>query len=57
MGDGFTSPPKDVALRVFIALKNPSISAGLKPATLESSGKNANHYTTEDGLTLYVIFS
>jgi hypothetical protein len=45
--DGFTSPPKEVVLRSFITLKNPSSSAGFKPANLGSSGKHANHYTTE----------
>jgi hypothetical protein len=33
--------------RIFIALKNPSSSAGFEPAILVSSGKNAIHYTTE----------
>jgi hypothetical protein len=45
--DGFTSPPKEVVLRIFIALKNPSSSAGFEAANLGSSGKHANHYTTE----------
>jgi hypothetical protein len=27
MADGFTSPPKEGVLRIFIALKNPSPSA------------------------------
>jgi hypothetical protein len=31
--DGFTSPPKEVALRIFITLKNPSTSVG-NPRTL-----------------------
>jgi hypothetical protein len=26
--DGFTSPPKEVVLRIFITLKNPSTSVG-----------------------------
>jgi hypothetical protein len=30
--DGFTSPPKEVVLRIFITLKNPSTSAGIEPA-------------------------
>jgi hypothetical protein len=30
--DGFTSPPKEVVLRIFITLKNPSISVGIEPA-------------------------
>jgi hypothetical protein len=44
---GFVSLPKEVVLRIFIALKNPS-SAGFEPANLGSSGKHNNHYTTED---------
>jgi hypothetical protein len=44
--DGFTSPPKEIVLRIFIALKNPSPSSGFEPATLGSSGKHADHYTT-----------
>ena len=41
--DGFTSPPKEVVLRIFITLKNPSTSAGIEPANLGSSGEHANH--------------
>jgi hypothetical protein len=41
--DGFTSPPKEVVLRVFITLKNPSTSAGIEPANLGSSGEHTNH--------------
>jgi hypothetical protein len=29
---GFTSPPKEVVLRIFITLKNPSTSVGIEPA-------------------------
>jgi hypothetical protein len=39
--DGFTPPPKEVLLRIFITLKNRSSSAGFKPANLLSSGKHA----------------
>jgi hypothetical protein len=39
--DGFTSPPKEVVLRIFIILKNLSSSAGFEPANLGSSGKHA----------------
>jgi hypothetical protein len=39
--DGFTFPPKEVVLRIFITLKNPSISVGIEPANLGSSGKHA----------------
>jgi hypothetical protein len=35
--DGFTSPPKAVVLRIFIALKNPSPSAGFEHANLWSN--------------------
>jgi hypothetical protein len=48
--DGFTSPPREGVLRIFIALKNPSPSAGFEPANLESNIKHANHYATEDDL-------
>jgi hypothetical protein len=41
--DGFTSPPKEVVLRIFTTLKNPSTSAGIEPANLGSSGEHANH--------------
>jgi hypothetical protein len=33
---------------VFIALKNPLLSAGLEPANLIYNVKHDNHYTTED---------
>jgi hypothetical protein len=46
--DGFTSVPKGSVLRIFIALKNPSSSAGFEPANLGSNGMHANNYTTED---------
>jgi hypothetical protein len=36
--DGFTSPPKEVVLRIFNTLKIPSTSAGIEPANLGSSG-------------------
>jgi hypothetical protein len=42
--DGFTSPPKEVVLRIFITLKNPSTSVGIgRAANLGSSGEHANH--------------
>jgi hypothetical protein len=41
--DDFPSPPKEVVLRIFITLKNPSSSAGFQPANLRFSGKHANH--------------
>jgi hypothetical protein len=45
--DGFTSPPKEDRLLIFISLKNPSSSAGVEPANLELSGKQDNHQTIE----------
>jgi len=39
--DGFTSPPKEGVLRIFFALKNPTASAGFKPANLGTKGKHA----------------
>jgi hypothetical protein len=36
--DGFTSPQKEVVLRIFIILKYPSPSVGIEP-----SGEHANH--------------
>jgi hypothetical protein len=38
-----TSPSKEVVLRIFITLKNPSSSAGFEPANLGSSGQARNH--------------
>ena len=39
--DGFTSPPKEGALRFFFALKNPTASAGFEPANLGTKGQHA----------------
>jgi hypothetical protein len=47
--DGFTSPPQEVLLRIFIAHENP-LSAGFEPVNLGSNGKHDNHYTTENDL-------
>jgi hypothetical protein len=41
--NGFSSPPKEGVLRIFIALKNPSPSAEFEPANVGSSGKYANY--------------
>jgi hypothetical protein len=41
--DGFTSPPKEGELRIFIAFKNPSPSACSEPANFGSNDKHANH--------------
>jgi hypothetical protein len=46
--DGFTSALKEGVLRIFVALKNASLSTGFEPAYLGFSGKHANHYTTEN---------
>jgi hypothetical protein len=35
--DGFTPPPKEGVLRISIALKNPSPSAGFEPANVAST--------------------
>jgi hypothetical protein len=42
--DGFTSLPKEVLLRIFIALKNPFPPAGAEPVNLGSSDKEDNHH-------------
>jgi hypothetical protein len=47
--DGFTSHQMEGLLRIVIALKNSSHSAGLKPENLWSIGKHAKQYTTEEG--------
>ena len=39
--DGFTSPPKEGVLRIFFALKNPTVSAGFEPANLGTKGQHA----------------
>jgi hypothetical protein len=51
--DDFTSPPKEVVLRTFIALKNQLSFAGFEPANLGFSGKDANNCSTE--ATLYIV--
>ena len=38
--DGFTSPPKEGAMRIF-CLKNPTASAGFEPANLGTKGQHA----------------
>jgi hypothetical protein len=39
---GFTSLPKEGALRIFFALKNPTASAGFEPTNLGTNGQRAN---------------
>jgi hypothetical protein len=51
--DGFTSPPKEVVLRIFITLKNPSTSAGIEPATL---GPVASTLTTSPPRQIYTTW-
>jgi hypothetical protein len=48
VAEGFTSPPKQVVLRIFIARKNTSVSAGFEHTNVGFSGKHASHYTTEN---------
>jgi hypothetical protein len=45
---GFTSPLKEVVLRIFITLKNSLLSAGVEPANLGPNGKHDNHFITEN---------
>jgi hypothetical protein len=40
--DGFTSPPKEVVLRIFITLNNSSPSVEIEPANLGPSGEHAS---------------
>jgi hypothetical protein len=47
VADGFTSPPKEVVLRIFMALKNPFLTARFETANLGSDNKHDNHYTYE----------
>ena len=39
--NGFTSLPKEGVLRIFFALKNPTVSAGFEPANLGTKGQHA----------------
>ena len=45
--DGFTSLPKEGALRIFFLPKNPKASAGFEPANLGTKGQHAHFQTTE----------
>jgi hypothetical protein len=40
---GFISPPKEGVLRIFAAIKNPSLSAVFEPTNFWSNGKHDNH--------------
>jgi hypothetical protein len=53
--DGFAFHPKEGVLRIFIALKNPSLSARFVSAKLGSNDMNANHYTTEDDMMVMIM--
>jgi hypothetical protein len=44
-------------LRIFIALKNPTLSAGFEPANLSSNGKHDNHYIPDNDSLLPYFFS
>jgi hypothetical protein len=44
----YSPSPKKGVLRIFVALKNQSSSAGFEPPNLESNIKHANNYTAED---------
>jgi hypothetical protein len=46
--DGFTVPPKELVLWIFIALRNTSPSAGFEPSNLGYNRMHANHCTTEN---------
>jgi hypothetical protein len=50
--NSFTSPLKEVVLRICVALKNPSSSAGFEPSKRGSSGKHDSHYTAENDLEM-----
>jgi hypothetical protein len=43
---GFISHLKEGVLRIFIAIKNPSPSAGFEPANVVFNGKHVSHYLT-----------
>jgi hypothetical protein len=45
---GFTCPPKEVALQIFIALKN--LPAGFELANFGSNGKHAKYQMMEGDL-------
>ena len=45
--DGFTSPPKEGALRIFFRPKNPTASAGFEPANSGTKGQHAHLQTTK----------
>jgi hypothetical protein len=48
LADSFTFPLKEDVLRIFMAIKSHSPSAGFESANSGTNGKHSNHYTTED---------
>jgi hypothetical protein len=54
--DGFTSPPKEGVLRISIALKTPSSSAGFELANPGYNSKHNNHYTMNKFLKDSVVY-
>jgi hypothetical protein len=48
LADSFTFPQKEDVLRIFIAFETLTLSVGIEPVNLGSSGKHDNVYTTED---------
>jgi hypothetical protein len=41
--EGFTSPPKECMLQIFIASKSTALLTGFEPRNLGSNGKHSNH--------------
>ena len=58
--DGFTSPPKEGVLRIFLVLKNPTASAGFEPANLGTKGQHATprpiYYNTKKYTAVYKTY-
>jgi hypothetical protein len=50
-------PPNEDVLLIFIALENPSLSAGFESANLVSSGKHDNLHTTKNDTNLGTLIS
>jgi hypothetical protein len=50
--DGFTSPPKEGLLRIFVALKSPSPRLGLNPQTLAQVSSTLTSRPPRTGLTM-----
>jgi hypothetical protein len=54
--DGFTSPLKEVVLRILITLKNPSTSVGIEPANLGSTEDDLFRGVRYKTISFYDIF-